>query len=65
MERNLTFVTISLLQIALFASPSANAQPVRVEIIQNETGYELHRAGEPYYIKGAGAKEHFGLLEES
>ena len=25
----------------------------------------MHRAGEPYYIKGAGAKEHFGLLEES
>jgi hypothetical protein len=65
MERNLTLTILCLLQLPWLGVSSISAQPVKVEIIENDTGYELLRGGEPYYIKGAGAKEHFALLEES
>lgn len=65
MERNLILTILCLLQFHWLGVSSMTAQPVKVEIIQNETGYQLLRGGEPYYIKGAGAKDHFALLEES
>ena len=44
----------------------AYSQVNKVEVITNYSGnFELLRNGEPYYIKGAGAKSHFDLLKES
>lgn len=39
-------------------------QAIRVEIRQTDGGYELHRGGQPYYIKGAGGgREYMELLQ--
>lgn len=35
-------------------SSAEYSSPVKVEIVQSETGYRLHRNGEPYRIRGAG-----------
>ena len=64
MERN-----INLLICLVFAMAHvfiAYSQVNKVEVIANSSGnFELLRNGEPYYIKGAGAKSHFDLLVES
>jgi len=45
---------------------TAHSQVNKIEIKTSYSGnFELHRNGEPYYIKGAGAKDHFDLLVES
>ena len=45
---------------------SAHSQVSKVEVSTNSFGnFELKRNGVPYYIKGAGAKDHFGLLVKS
>ena len=41
-------------------------QVSKVEVTKNASGnFELQRNGVPYYIKGAGAKDHFDLLVKS
>ena len=65
MERNLKLTIACFLSILWPGIRVSYAQPVKVEIIQNDNGYQLLRGGQPYYIKGAGAKEHFELLEAS
>ena len=45
---------------------TAHSQFNKVEVKTNSLGnFELLRNGVPYYIKGAGAKDHFDLLVES
>ena len=45
---------------------TAYSQVSKVEVIINKSGnFELQRNGIPYYIKGAGAKDHFDLLVKS
>ena len=45
---------------------AAHSQVNKIEVKTNYLGnFELHRNGKPYYIKGAGAKDHFDLLVES
>ena len=45
---------------------SAYSQVNKVEVTTNALGnFELQRNGVPYYIKGAGAKDHFDLLVRS
>ena len=45
---------------------TAKSQLNKVEVKTNSLGnFELLRNGVPYYIKGAGAKDHFDLLVES
>ena len=45
---------------------TAHSQVNKVEVTKNVLGnFELHRNGVPYYIKGAGAKDHFDLLVKS
>ena len=45
---------------------TAHSQVNKIEVKTSYSGnFELHRNGEPYYIKGAGAKDHFDLLVES
>tara|TARA_B100000965_G_scaffold393506_1_gene404474 strand:+ start:2663 stop:3940 length:1278 start_codon:yes stop_codon:yes gene_type:complete len=64
MERN-----INLLICVVFVMANvftAHSQVNKIEVKTNSAGnFELHRNGEPYYIKGAGAKDHFNLLVES
>lgn len=63
MERNLNLffcVFLIILKLNLFAQVS------KVEVNSNIYGdFELQRNGKPYYIKGAGAKDHFNLLSKS
>lgn len=43
---------------AYAATSSANEQdngPVKVEVVETESGYQMLRDGEPYFVKGAGA----------
>ena len=64
MERNIN-IFISLV-LAITFSLNSLAQVSKVEVTKNALGnFELQRNGIPYYIKGAGAKEHFDLLVKS
>ena len=49
---------VVLLLLFAFAAPQGNAQIAHVEVIQNESGFQLLRDGEPYFIKGAGIPIH-------
>ena len=45
---------------------TVHSQVSKVEVIKNTSGnFELQKNGTPYYIKGAGAKDHFELLKKS
>ena len=47
-------------------SLTSYSQVSKVEVTTDATGnFELQRNGVPYYIKGAGAKDHFDLLVKS
>tara|TARA_B100000941_G_scaffold75785_1_gene51654 strand:+ start:5849 stop:7126 length:1278 start_codon:yes stop_codon:yes gene_type:complete len=64
MERNINFVFILMLFIAF--SDKTYSQVSKVEVSTNTQGnFELLKNGIPYYIKGAGAKDHFDLLVNS
>ncbi|MEM6928313.1 MAG: glycoside hydrolase family 2 TIM barrel-domain containing protein [Myxococcota bacterium] len=45
----------------LLANLTANAAPIPVEVRQTDTGWQLYRGGEPYFVKGAGGS---GSLEQ-
>ncbi len=64
MERNINLFFCVLLSI--LNAFTAHSQVSKVEVSTNSFGnFELKRNGVPYYIKGAGAKDHFGLLVKS
>tara|TARA_B100000575_G_scaffold282973_1_gene275322 strand:- start:478 stop:1755 length:1278 start_codon:yes stop_codon:yes gene_type:complete len=64
MERNINLF-FSLLFLMMYTF-TAHSQVSKVVITKNTEGnFELKRNGEPYYIKGAGAKDHFDLLVKS
>ena len=64
MERNINL--FFSLVFAIATTFNAFAQVSKVEVTINELGnFELQRNGIPYYIKGAGAKDHFDLLVKS
>ena len=64
MERNINIFICLVFTIAY--SLNTFAQVSKVEVTTNELGnFELQRNGVPYYIKGAGAKDHFDLLVKS
>lgn len=64
MERNINLF-VSLV-FTMLSALSAQSQVSKVEVTTNASGdFELHRNGVPYYIKGAGAKDHFDLLVKS
>ena len=54
-----------LFTFLLLFSIIANSQSSKVEIIESNGSFTLLKDGKPYYIKGAGAKDHFDLLEAS
>ncbi len=50
----------------MFLTYNVYPQVSNVDVVINESGnFELQRNGMPYYIKGAGAKDHFDLLVQS
>lgn len=59
-----------ILAVFSFACPLAHSQagdnaqqsPIKTEIRKTETGYQLYRAGEPYFIKGAGGGAYPGRI---
>ncbi len=56
---------LSLL-ISIFFCLNSQSQISKVEVVKNISGnFELLKNGEPYYIKGAGAKDNFKLLVNS
>ena len=64
MERNINIFFRLVFTIA--TTFNAFAQVSKVEVTTNTLGnFELQRNGIPYYIKGAGAKDHFDLLVKS
>ena len=64
MERNINL--FFSLVFAIASTFNALAQASKVEVTKNALGnFELQRNGIPYYIKGAGAKDHFDLLVKS
>ena len=64
MERNINLFVC--LVVAMTYSLTSYSQVSKVEVTTNASGnFELQRNGVPYYIKGAGAKDHFDLLVKS
>ena len=64
MERNINLLFCLLLSMAF--ALTVYPQVSKVEVTTNASGnFELQRNGVPYYIKGAGAKDHFDLLVKS
>ena len=64
MERIIKLFTCLIFTLVFVIT--GHSQVSKVEVKKNINGYfELLRNGEPYYIKGAGAKDHFDLLVES
>jgi len=52
-----SFIVIVVIGLAISGCsprPAAVHAPIKVEIVQTESGYQLLRGGEPYTIKGAG-----------
>ncbi len=52
--------TITLLAAVLLA----NAEAIKVEVVATDSGFQLLRGGEPYYIKGAGGTTKLERLSE-
>ena len=64
MERNINL--LFCLAFGMAFALTAHSQVSKVEVTTNALGnFELQRNGIPYYIKGAGAKDHFDLLVKS
>ena len=64
MEKNINLLLCFML--CMSCALTAKSQLNKVEVKTNSLGnFELLRNGVPYYIKGAGAKDHFDLLVKS
>ena len=64
MERNINLLFYLVFNFICIIS--SYSQVSRVEVTTNSSGnFELQRNGVPYYIKGAGAKDHFDQLVNS
>ena len=57
---------VALLCAFLF-SVAAHAQdgPIKVEVVQEGDSWMLHRDGKPYYVKGAGGKDHLDIVVDA
>jgi hypothetical protein len=51
-------LTVSFFIISIVSA----AQAIPVKVVQENGKYQLYRGGEPYYIKGAGGKDHLDYL---
>jgi hypothetical protein len=50
---------------AIPASASAENTVIPVSLVERDGRYQIHRAGEPYFIRGAGGSSNLALLAES
>ena len=57
----ITFATC----VCFLAEQSTVGQAVKVSLEKNESGFQLKRAGKPYYINGAGGEASFEFLAKS
>ena len=56
---------LSLILLTFLLAFTSWSQAIKVEVVQNEDGsYEVHRGGQPYYIKGAGGDKKLDELVE-
>ena len=55
----LKFASVCLLSTAVW---TVKAQPVKVEIGKNDSGFVLMRDHQPYFIRGAGGTDHIDRL---
>lgn len=56
MNKKITLILLLILPILLFAS--------KVEVVENENGFQLLKDGKPYYINGAGGTTKLDRLKE-
>ena len=61
MNRTLTIMMILLLTVF----SACKNKVIKVEVKQTDSGYQLYRGGQPYYIKGAGIESHYKELAEA
>lgn len=54
-------LVVSLVMVGCSSATDQMLSPVKVEVVQTESGYQLTRGGRPYHIKGAGLE--FGDIE--
>ena len=55
-----TLIAIGMLAAILVGQAgTTSAAPVIVKLEKNASGYELTRGGKPYFVKGAGGKDHW------
>lgn len=57
----LIFFSLVLFQ---FTGVQLSAQVIKVEVVQNESGWQLLRDGKPYYVNGGGGKTELKALKE-
>ncbi|RYD79855.1 MAG: hypothetical protein EOP55_03695 [Sphingobacteriales bacterium] len=61
-----TCLGLAIFMLSLkFAFAQQNLKPIKVEIVKNATGFEMRRAGKPYFIKGAGGTSKMEKLKAS
>ena len=58
----ITFGTLTTAAILIGQALAANAAPVPVKLEKKGADYELIRGGQPYFVKGAGGKDHWDDL---
>ncbi len=62
MLRTSFFRTLAILASLQGMTMAACAQPIRVEVVPADGGFELRRAGEPFFIQGAGGTSRMDQL---
>ena len=51
-RHSLLLTVVAMASVSCSSKPGAG--PVRVEVVETSTGYQLLRDGEPYVVRGAG-----------
>lgn len=56
---------VAVLLVVMVSAPAVCAEPVRVSVVKNGEAWQLQRAGQPFFIKGAGGTASLALLKEA
>ena len=57
--------TIALSPARANSTSPVSQSPIKSELVHTESGYVIHRNGDPYFIKGAGGSSNMALLAQS